>query len=94
MRFCKNCGQLRLRGRRNCACNAKRDVIALSSGFRKGVQSSRAVSQGGMAYTAEPCEQCGMRTVTVHVAQTRAADESPTRFYRCATCEHARVQYG
>ena len=93
MRFCKNCGQLQLRNKRVCTCNAMPDQIRVKDRFVRGMKSSKRIGVQPSGFINEKCQRCGMQTIGIEVAQTRAADESPTRFYKCATCEHSRVEY-
>ena len=39
------------------------------------------------------CPRCGHDEVYVWMMQTRAADEPPTRFYRCARCGYTWREY-
>jgi DNA-directed RNA polymerase subunit M len=39
------------------------------------------------------CPSCGNMGARYWLLQTRAADEPPTRFYRCTRCEHTWREY-
>jgi len=39
------------------------------------------------------CPKCGNKEAYVWMMQTRAADEPPTRFYRCTKCGHTWREY-
>ncbi len=39
------------------------------------------------------CPKCGYNEVYYWIMQTRAADEPPTRFYRCVKCGHVWREY-
>ncbi|MCD6114052.1 MAG: transcription factor S, partial [Thermoprotei archaeon] len=39
------------------------------------------------------CPKCGNREAYVWMMQTRAADEPPTRFYRCTKCGYTWREY-
>jgi len=39
------------------------------------------------------CRECGNREAYFWSAQTRAADEAETRFYRCTRCKHTWREY-
>lgn len=39
------------------------------------------------------CPKCGHDEIYVWMVQTRAADEPPTRFYRCARCGYTWREY-
>ncbi|WP_394325620.1 RPA12/RPB9/RPC11 RNA polymerase family protein [Candidatus Methanomethylophilus sp. 1R26] len=39
------------------------------------------------------CPECGHTEAYYVIRQTRAADESPTRFYRCCKCNHTWREY-
>ncbi|MCD6576374.1 MAG: transcription factor S [Nanoarchaeota archaeon] len=39
------------------------------------------------------CPKCGNEEAYFWVVQTRAADEAPTRFYKCTKCGHVWREY-
>lgn len=43
--------------------------------------------------TNERCPKCGHSKAHFWIKQTRAADEAPTRFYKCTKCEHTWREY-
>lgn len=43
--------------------------------------------------TKAECPKCSNREAYVWMVQTRAADEPPTRFYRCTKCGHTWREY-
>ncbi len=58
------------------------------------VVSSRSVPAGASRLKGKVrCPECGHDEVYAWMQQTRAADEPPTRFYRCARCGHTWREY-
>jgi len=43
--------------------------------------------------TKAQCPKCGNNEAYYWVVQTRAADEPPTRFYKCTKCGHVWREY-
>jgi len=43
--------------------------------------------------TNEACPECKHRKAYYWIIQTRAADEPPTKFYKCVKCEHTWRDY-
>lgn len=43
--------------------------------------------------TSSLCPKCGHREAYFWSAQTRAADEAETRFYKCTKCKHTWREY-
>lgn len=43
--------------------------------------------------TSATCPKCGNNEAYFWVQQTRAADEPPTRFYRCTKCNYTWREY-
>jgi len=43
--------------------------------------------------TEAECPKCGHREAFYWIVQTRAADEAPTRFYKCVKCSHTWREY-
>jgi DNA-directed RNA polymerase subunit M len=43
--------------------------------------------------TKAKCPKCGNNEAYYWVVQTRAADEPPTRFYKCTKCGHVWREY-
>lgn len=47
----------------------------------------------GLPETSKECPECGHGKAYWWMEQTRGADEPPTRFYRCAKCDHVWREY-
>ena len=60
------------------------------SGQSKNIVS---VNRRPEAFLSKICERCNKKTITVALSQTRAADEAPTKFYKCNTCGFSFVEY-
>ena len=41
----------------------------------------------------QKCAKCGKMKAIFWIIQTRAADESPTKFFKCINCEHTWRDY-
>jgi len=39
------------------------------------------------------CPKCGKMKAVYWIIQTRAADEAPTKFFKCVSCEHTWREY-
>jgi len=39
------------------------------------------------------CPKCGKMKATFWIIQTRAADEAPTKFFKCIACDHTWRDY-
>jgi DNA-directed RNA polymerase subunit M len=46
-----------------------------------------------LQYEQIPCPKCGAKKVVSWMQQTRAADEPPTRFYKCMNCGYSWREY-
>lgn len=102
MLFCDKCGSLMVPdedGAMKCpACgfstNKKAEVVS-----EKIKQKEESIIVGedeqdeNLPVVAITCEKCNNNEAYYWVVQTRAADEAPTRFYKCTKCAHTWREY-
>lgn len=102
--FCPKCGSIIIPKKKEgktiviCSCgyeekDAKHDKVA-----HKNTQSHKEVEVVSKDYstdalTKEECPKCGHDEAYYFLKQTRSADESPTKFLRCAKCKHTWRDY-
>ena len=107
VKFCKNCGSLMMptKGKegvqllcKKCEITEKSEGdIVLKSRIRDTERTATVVITDSDDYSTEDmdCPNCNaMRKVTQWQVQTRSADEAPTTFYKCKTCNHTWREYG
>ena len=59
----------------------------------KGVAVVKDKGEEIMPVVLEKCPQCGNDKAYFWTVQTRASDESETKFYKCVKCGHTRREY-
>lgn len=81
--------------------------LACSCGYREGAASTTIKEKTEKApeiavvekeesvnvVVEAECPQCGHKEAEHWEVQTRAADEPPTRFYKCKKCRHTWREY-
>ena len=95
MEFCPKCGRLIL------VEGAKAVCAGCGYRMKKKIRlrtSEKVAGRGGVAvikkeYNVNPvvemrCPKCKNKKCYFWIQQTRAADESETKFYKCTKCEH------
>jgi len=88
MRFCPKCGSIMVPRRRN----GRTYAVCPRCGYEEEITASTAPRIASIAKGVE-CPKCGNREAYVWMMQTRAADEPPTRFYRCTKCGYTWREY-
>jgi transcription factor S len=96
MEFCPKCGSIILvkEGKAACAkCGHKpkgRVKIEASEKVEKklGVAVINEKQSNTYPIVKMKCSECGNKEAYFWTMQTRASDESETKFYRCTKCEH------
>lgn len=78
---CEDCGKVSKSG------------ISMSEKLQKKEKLLSYSKEGKHPVTNEVCPKCGHSKAHFWVKQTRAADEAPTRFYKCTKCEHTWREY-
>ena len=101
MEFCPKCGSVLVEKNKKykCArCNytAKGKIKIQSSEKIEKKQEVGIIKDKEtdvFPTTMAVCQKCGNREAYFWSAQTRAADEAETRFYRCTKCKHTWREY-
>lgn len=96
MQFCPKCGAILVKKRKNSGCprcdySSKEEVDLKTS--EKITEKNEGVSvsketKGVHPIVNEKCKECGHDKAYFWTAQTRAADESETKFFKCVKCGH------
>mgnify|MGYP001772722513 CR=1 FL=1 len=88
---CSRCGY-----KEEAASNAS---LKMSSRIEHGVKEKMVIIGGEENVANLPitrdvtCKRCGAQEAYYWVLQTRAADEPPTRFYKCVKCGYVWREY-
>ncbi len=101
MEFCPKCGSVLIEKRKNFGClkcnyTAKGKVkIESTENLQemKKVQVIKEKDTNVMPVTAAVCPKCGHKEAYFWSAQTRAADEAETKFFKCVKCKHTWREY-
>ena len=103
--FCPKCGGLLVPKKENgktvlvCSCGYKKkaegsDVTLKEAGKKsKPVEVVEKEEKVNVIVDAK-CPKCGYGKAEYWEVQTRAADEPPTRFFKCLKCGHTWREYG
>lgn len=77
------------------SCNKSIKAGKIKEGVKDSKKSFEAVEEEPEVHpkTDEKCPKCGNDKAYYWSVQTRAADESPTRFYKCTKCSHTWREY-
>ena len=96
MEFCPKCGKLlkpvEEKGKTFLVCsvcNFKKESEGYTKKEEYEVKEREVeVAEGelNLPKTKEECQKCGNKEAYYWVEQIRAADEAPTRFYKCTKC--------
>ena len=57
------------------------------------IETSADAADEGMPTAEVSCEECGAERAWYTIKQTGAADEPPTRFFKCTECGHRWREY-
>lgn len=106
MEFCDNCGSMmKADGEMwvcsNCGATASRDREAEAAFVSTTEQTGDELieTEEGANFEGKPtaddvtCEQCGNGEAWYTIKQTGAADEPPTRFFKCKECGYRWREY-
>ncbi len=63
--------------------------------FEREVKEEKGIIEDSQTLptTKEECPKCGHKEAYWVIRQTRAADEPPTRIYRCTKCKYSWREY-
>ncbi len=101
MEFCPKCGAVLIQKIKNLGCprcnyssksNAK---LSTSEKIEKKIEIpviKKTVSDT-LPVVHEKCKKCGHEKAYFWTVQTRASDESETKFFKCAKCGHTVREY-
>ena len=101
MEFCPKCGAVLIQKRKNfgCArCNyASKDKIKIEVSEKIGEKTQIGVVKekevDTLPVVEEVCPKCKNNYAYFWTSQTRAGDESETKFFRCKKCSHTWREY-
>lgn len=101
MEFCPKCGSVLIEKRKNfgCAnCNySAKGKVKIESTEKVLNNSTQVVVKmhetNVMPTVSEKCPKCANKESYFWTAQTRAADESETKFFKCKKCKHTWREY-
>lgn len=96
MEFCPKCGSVLVEKRKNygclkCSYVAKGKVKIESTENIKELKKVAVIKEKDaniMPTVAETCQKCGNKEAYFWTSQTRSADESETKFFKCTKCKH------
>jgi len=101
MEFCPKCGSVLVEkntryGCARCSYSAKGKIKIEASEKLKEKQKVGIIKDKDtdvFPTTTAVCSKCGHREAYFWSAQTRSADETETKFYRCTKCKHTWREY-
>lgn len=85
---CRSCGKKK-------ASKEKKFKICAFSGEKKGkiIIVDKKANVDVLPKTYTPCPKCENKEAHWWMQQMRAADEAPTRFFKCTKCGHVWREY-
>ncbi|HKL24115.1 MAG TPA: transcription factor S [Candidatus Nanoarchaeia archaeon] len=94
MEFCPKCGSILVKKGKTLRCqqcgySSRRDVNMKTSEKmpeRKEVGVVKGKSKEVLPVVNAKCKECGNDRAYFWEVQTRASDESPTKFFKCTKC--------
>jgi len=101
MEFCPKCGAALVQKRKLDGCprcnyvSKSHTKISTSEKIneKKQVPIIKKEVKEVMPIVNEVCKECGHEEAYFWTVQTRASDESETKFYKCVKCGHTRREY-
>ena len=101
MQFCPKCGAILIQKRKNFGCPrcsyATKEKIKIEIKEKLGEKEKIGVVKEKdidvMPVVEEECPKCGHHLAYFWTSQTRAGDESETKFFRCRKCNHTWRDY-
>ncbi|MBU0958762.1 MAG: transcription factor S [Nanoarchaeota archaeon] len=101
MEFCPKCGAVLVQKKKNDGCPR----CSYSTKGRVKIKTSEKVDEKKQVavvsekdtqvhpIVTETCKKCGHDKVYFWTVQTRAGDESETKFFKCVKCDHTWRDY-
>ena len=105
MQFCEECGSLMHADSEEMVCSScgarvakDEDVTAQyvsieTQRFDDVIETTEDAADERMPTAEVTCEQCGNDRAWYTIKQTGAADEPPTRFFKCTECGYRWREY-
>ena len=101
MQFCPKCGGVLVQKKKNegcvrCSYSTKQKTKLKTSekmGEKKEVAVVRDKDLEIYPIIEQECKKCGHNKVYFWALQTRAADETETKFFKCTKCEFTWREY-
>ena len=101
MQFCPKCGAVLIMKSKNYGCprctySTKEKVKLVTSEKQEAKKKIEVTSEKDsqtFPIISEECPKCKNIKAFFWTVQTRAADESETKFFKCTKCEHAWREY-
>jgi len=101
MEFCQKCGGIMKveNNKANCASCGSRTNKKLKIESSEKIQKKEDVpvikedTENANPVVDMPCPKCSSKKAYFWTLQTRAADESETKFYKCVECKHTWRKY-
>ena len=104
MMFCPKCGSIMVPKKENgatfsaCSCGhvARGKSGSMKEEIKKDEENIGVVNEDDeyLPTTEADCPKCKHKSAHYWTMQTRAADESETKFLKCANCKHTWRDYG
>jgi DNA-directed RNA polymerase subunit M len=79
-------------GHESCFSGENMEITSKKPPKKVSVQKTED-DAGAMPILPEQCKKCKNREAYFWTVQTRAADEPPTKFFRCTKCGHTWRDY-
>mgnify|MGYP001584767799 CR=1 FL=1 len=100
MEFCPKCGAVLIQKRKNDGCPrcnySSKGRIKLQTSEKIDEKKEIAViknKENIHPIVSEQCKECGNDRAFFWTVQTRASDESETKFFKCTKCSHTKRDY-
>jgi len=101
MEFCPKCGAVLIQKRKNDGCPrcnySAKGHTALETSEKVEEKNKIAIVQEGqdevLPIVNDECKKCGCLKAYFWTVQTRASDESETKFFKCTKCSSTRRDY-
>jgi DNA-directed RNA polymerase subunit M len=101
MEFCPKCGAVLVQKNKNLGCprcsyrSNKQGKLATSEKIteKKEIPIVKEKASEVLPIVNEKCKECGYDKAYFWTVQTRASDESETKFFKCVKCGNTRREY-